>query len=76
MSHACITGKQPYMQVDQVALLEVGAPVWGVEFNLLGTWLAASCADAAVQLWRPNLVGDWACLQRIVGTQRDAGMGD
>ena len=64
------------MQVDQVAQLELGAPVWRVEFNLLGTWLAASCADAAVQLWRPNLVGEWACLQRIVGTDRAAVMGE
>lgn len=63
------------MQVEQVALLELGASVWRVEFNLLGTWLAASCADSAVQLWRPNLVGEWACLQRIVGTDR-AGMAD
>jgi hypothetical protein len=54
-------------QVQQVAALDLGVPVWRVEWNLLGTWLAASCADAAVQLWRANLLGEWSCLHRLVG---------
>ncbi len=53
----------------------MGAAVWRVEWNLLGTWLAASCTDAVVQLWRANLVGAWSCIQRIVGTESGGAMG-
>ena len=61
-------------QVDRVTQLDHAAPVVQVEWNALGTWLAASTQDCQVQQWRANLVGDWSLQGRIVGSCQDEGL--
>lgn len=50
-----------------MARLDHAAPVVKVEWNALGTWLAASTKDCQVQQWRANLVGDWRLQGKVVG---------
>ena len=60
-----------------MAVLEHSAPVWRVEWNLLGTWLAASTEGSEVCLWRPDLLGEWLLVNKIVGDSKGgAGMQD
>lgn len=57
-------------QVERVAVLEHSHPVWQVDFNLLGSWLAASTEGGEVCLWRPDLLGEWLLANKIVGGQQ------
>lgn len=58
------------LQTTEVAVLEHPAPVWKVEWNMLGNWLATSSEDCTVRLWRPDFAGRWGLLHKIVGTQQ------
>lgn len=55
-------------QAEKVAELRAAAPVQQLEFNGMGSWLAASIADGQVQLWRPALDGTWNLLMAVQGT--------
>lgn len=57
------------LQVERVARLEHGAAVWKVEWNMLGNWLAVGTDDGAVQLWRPNLLDEWALQHTIAAVE-------
>ena len=43
-----------YAQVHEVARLEHSSPVWQVEWNLFGNWLATSTHDAQVLIANPT----------------------
>ncbi len=57
------------LQTETVAVLTAAAPVLQLEFNALGSWLAASTAAGQVQMWRPALDGSWNLLTSVQGTQ-------
>ena len=59
----------PWPQVEQLARLQHTAPVWQVEWNMLGSWLAASTEAGEVCMWRPDLSGEWLLLNKIVGEE-------
>jgi hypothetical protein len=65
-----LTGAADSLQVEQLARLQHAADVWQVEWNLLGSWLAASTEGGEVLMWRPDLSGEWLLLNRIVGEQQ------
>ncbi len=56
-------------QVERVAELQAGAPVWQLAFNDLGIWLAASTIAGRVQLLRPGLDGTWQLLSEVRGAE-------
>lgn len=62
----------PAPQMEQLARLQHSAAVWQVEWNLLGSWLAASTEGGEVCMWRPDLSGEWLLLNRIVGRPAEA----
>lgn len=64
--------RRPLPQVEQLTRLQHAAEVWQVEWNLLGSWLAASTDAGDVCLWRPDLGGEWLLLNRVVGEQQAA----
>ena len=53
----------------------VAADVWQVEWNLLGSWLAASTEGGEVLMWRPDLSGEWLLLNRLFGEQQQQEQG-
>ncbi len=57
-------------------MLEHAHPIWRVEWNMLGNWLAASTENSEVCLWRPDLMGEWLLVNRIVGREGGGGMRD
>lgn len=61
-----LTGPLDALRVEVVATLSHDDPVWHVEFNAMATWLAASTEAGQVCLWRPDLSGEWLCLNTIV----------
>lgn len=63
----------PALQVEELARLQHTAAVRQVEWNLLGSWLAASTEAGDVCMWRPDLGGEWLLLNRVVGQQAAAG---
>ncbi len=67
-----ITGPIDALQVGPVADLKHKGRVWKLEWNMLGNWLAVGTEDGGVQLWRPDLVGEWA-LQHSVVAAEDGG---
>lgn len=54
-------------QAEQLARLQHTAGVWQIEWNMLGSWLAASTEGREVCMWRPDLSGEWLLLNRITG---------
>ena len=66
-----LTGAADSLQVEQLARLQHAADVWQVEWNLLGSWLAASTEGGEVLMWRPDLSGEWLLLNRIAGEQQE-----
>lgn len=47
---------------------QLPSPAWQLAWNCFGTWLAASLAEQPlVQLWRKNLLGEWALVARAAG---------
>lgn len=73
-SPACSPSLVAPAQVEQLARLQHAAPVWQVEWNMLGTWLAASTDASEVCMWRPDLSGEWLLLNRMVGRPQDDAM--
>lgn len=65
---SCELGSAAVWQAQKVAELRADAPVRQLEFNGMGSWLAASTADGQVQLWRPALDGTWNLLMSVQGT--------
>lgn len=59
--------------MEQLARLQHAAAVWQLEWNMLGSWLAASTEAGDVCMWRPDLGGEWLLLNRIVGEHSAAG---
>ena len=57
------------LQVVSVAQLQHAAAAWKVEWNMLGSWLAVGTEDGVVQLWRPNLMDEWALQHTIAAVQ-------
>lgn len=55
------------LQAKKVAELTAAAAVHQLEFNDLGSWLAASNSEGQVQLWRPALDGTWNLLTSVQG---------
>mmetsp|Transcript_32993 Transcript_32993/g.93431 ORF Transcript_32993/g.93431 Transcript_32993/m.93431 type:complete len:325 (+) Transcript_32993:163-1137(+) len=55
------------MAVEKVDTVSAGAPVWKVEWNMLGTSLAVSTDSAEVLVFSPNLVGKFTLSGRFVG---------
>lgn len=56
-------------QVELLTSLEHGgSAVRKVEFNTLGTCLAASTAGNLVHLWKPDFVGRWLLVSAIQGS--------
>lgn len=53
--------------MEQLARLQHAAGVWQIEWNMLGSWLAASTEGGEVCMWRPDLAGEWLLLNRISG---------
>ncbi|KAI7846335.1 hypothetical protein COHA_000172 [Chlorella ohadii] len=60
-----LTGAADSLQAEQLARLQHTAGVWQVEWNMLGSWLAASTEGGEVCMWRPDLSGEWLLLNRI-----------
>ncbi|PSC70623.1 Nucleoporin seh1-A [Micractinium conductrix] len=67
-----VMGAADSLEVEQLTRLQHAAEVWQVEWNLLGSWLAASTDAGDVCLWRPDLGGEWLLLNRVVGEQQAA----
>lgn len=70
-----LAGAIDVLQIASVAQLKHPAAVWKVEWNMLGNWLAVGTEDGAVQLWRPNLLDEWALQHTVMGVQPQDGMG-
>lgn len=62
-----LTGAADSLQVEQLARLQHLADVWQLEWNLLGSWLAASTDAGEICMWRPDLGGEWLLLNKVVG---------
>ena len=62
-----LDGGADAVEGEQLARLQHEAGVWQVEWNMLGSWLAASTEGGEVCLWRPDLGGEWLLLTRITG---------
>lgn len=60
-------GPADALQAEKVAELTAAAAVHQLEFNSLGSWLAASNSEGQVQLWRPALDGTWNLLSSVQG---------
>ena len=54
-------------QVELLTSLEHGSAVRKVEFNMMGTCLAASTTGNLVHLWKPDFVGRWLLVSAIQG---------
>ncbi|BDA47913.1 probable Nucleoporin SEH1 [Coccomyxa sp. Obi] len=67
-----LKGHADKVQAELVAVLEHTSPVCQVEWNAVGTWLAVATAEGGVNLWRPNLGGEWCCQSKIEPQQQDA----
>lgn len=61
-----LRGPADALRPEVVAVLPHPAPVSQAEWNLTGTWLAAS-AGGRVHMWRPDLAGQWQLLNTIEG---------
>jgi WD40 repeat protein len=61
--------------IDQVAVLDHESPVWQVKWNMFGNWLATSCDNGEVHMWRPDFSGEWLLLNKVVAGG-DNGDGD
>lgn len=59
-------------QAELVAALDPKSHVCQVEWNAVGTWLAVATVEGGVNLWRPNLGGEWCCQSKIEPQQQDA----
>lgn len=62
-----LRGATDALEVECLAVLPHGSPVWQVEWNPLGTWLAASTEAGQVCLWRPDFGGEWKLCNSIYG---------
>ena len=60
------------LQGVQVAALQHAAGVRQVEWNMLGSWLAASTEGCEVCLWRPDLSGEWLLLSKVASKRAAA----
>lgn len=63
-----LTGDTSSLQVELLTSLEHSAPVWKVEFNMLGTCLAAATETNLVHLWKPDFGGKWLLVSAIAGS--------
>lgn len=52
--------------VKRLTVLDHGDEVWQLEWNMTGTWLAASTEAGEVCMWRPDLAGEWVQWNKIV----------
>ncbi|KAK9814583.1 hypothetical protein WJX72_008201 [[Myrmecia] bisecta] len=66
-----LRGKADGMEAECIAQLKHAAPVWKLDWNMLGNWLAASSEDSQVSLWRRGLAGDWKLTSRLVAQPPD-----
>lgn len=57
---------------ELLAELPHGAEVWRVEWDLLGSCLAAGTEDGRVCLWKADLAGGWAPYGQLVGEDVEA----
>jgi nucleoporin SEH1 len=67
-------GRWVYDPVEDMQEIEVGAEVWRVEWNVVGTLLATSGEDGVVRLWRKNQEGRWG-LSKVM-SRPSAGRGE
>ena len=63
-----LSGDTSALQVDLTSSLEHTAPVWKVEFNMLGTCLAVATEANLVHLWKPDFGGKWLLVSSVAGS--------
>lgn len=66
-----VKGRSHAPQIDEVVVLDHEASVWQVKWNMFGNWLATSCDNGEICMWRPDFSGEWLLLNKVV-----AGGGD
>lgn len=64
-----LSGPADSLQVEEVAQLKAKGQVLQMEFNMMGSWLAASIQAGTVQLFRPLLDGSWHLLSEVCSEQ-------
>jgi WD40 repeat protein len=67
-----LQGEAASPSVQRQATLPHSAPVWKVQFNQMGTCLAAATEDNQVTVWRPNFVGEWISMCVLAGSEEMA----
>lgn len=70
-------GRWVHHPVEDTQEIDVGAEVWRVEWNVVGTLLASSGEDGVVRLWRKGQDGRWGLskvLRRPSGGARREGV--
>jgi len=64
------------LEVLPLQVLQHPAPVWKLEFNMMGTTLACSLdGKPAVWLWMPLMDGPWAAVSILAGQQHQGSTG-
>lgn len=64
------------LEVLPLQVLQHPAPVWKLEFNMMGTTLACSLdGKPAVWLWMPLMDGPWAAVSKLAGQQHQGSTG-
>jgi WD40 repeat protein len=71
-----VKGRSDAPQIDKVAALDHEASVWQVKWNMFGNWLATSCDNGEVCMWRPDFSGEWLLLNKVVAGGDAEGEGD
>ena len=62
-----LSGAVDSLIVERMAVLQHDHVVLQLEWNLLGSWLAASTEGGEVCMWRADLAGEWLLLNKITG---------
>lgn len=71
-----LRGPVDALEVEAGAVLAQRAPVWQLEWNLLGSWLAVSTEAGQVALWRPDFSGEWLLCNTIDGGEEGTAADD
>jgi WD40 repeat protein len=71
-----VKGRSDTPQIDEVAVLYHEAAVWQVKWNIFGNWLAISCDNGEVCMWRPDFSGEWLLLNKVLAGGDGEGEGD